>query len=1266
VDTTAWNSGLDWRITPPAGYFGSFNLTYTVTARERANNVTATVVKVNTVNVLVPPVAVGQSITAQEDVGYVLHWSDFAVTDLDSPNVGIRFADSPTSGYLQVFNGSSWVDFEMRTYSRAEIDAGTLRFLSCENESGYSGYSEPGFGNKLSRYATLSYYATDGQLDSNVTTMTINVTPVADELDMKLRYAGDGFPIELFDTHFEDVANPDLNATLVNAATLEGWTLITSPDRNAGGTNVFEVWSHNDLQANANGVLKPLNRDTSEPGNNFLELNDAAGTEAQTLGIQRTINTIAGAVYTLWFDAAAPMGYSFDYTGIEMLVDGQRVDSYSDTSSGSTLAWHAISLEFIGTGGPQTIQIRTSTKFFVASGRGMFIDNLCLNEQIPNTGWDNSAIGLQLIQTLLADDDGSETYQVFLDDIPVGATLADQQGHSFTATAGNTTADVSGWSGYGVYITPPQDFEGDFTMTARGVSTEQANGDQAIRELPVTVHVLHANRAPQAVDSTIMGAEDTPYVFTWADFHITDVDSPDVSLYLLSQPYYADIEYFNGTAWVYAAIETNYSRADIDAGRLRLVPDANQSAYSGYAGDWYGNQGRHLAKFQYVGCDGPLDSAITIMTIDVTPVADTPTLTLTETGTVVPTQIFTTGWETVTNPNANVSIVNQSTLEGWTLVTSPEGQAGGTNVFEIWGHNDNQTNASGTTKQIKRATNGGNSWIELNDASGSNNQTLGIQRTVTTAAGANYHLSAQYAAEMGFAAGYGVLSIYIDGVLVDTWGATSGANALNWTDQWTDFIGAGGSQTIKIVTTPSLFNATGRGAMLDNITLTEGFNNTGYKNSPVNLQTVNVTSVDQDGSEDFGLTVSNIPVGYTLADGIRTFTASAGNTSVDATDWDWGHLSILPVANFFGSFDLTLTARSFEIASGASVNGPPTTLHVTVVNMLCPIVLDLDGNGIQTVALAESNATFDLANDGNPVRSGWISPGDGFLAVDTNRNGHIDDRSELFGGETGEGFAKLAAFDSNHDGKVDKKDKRFKELRVWQDRNGNHVTDAGELTTLKEAGVKSLNTAYSVNEETQNGNRFIERGTAVRSNGKTIEMSDVYFPTAPAALGLGASFGPGWQEPGDKTARIIVESMLRGAEETTARSQSVLDRMLNSFAPASVDKQLPASPTPKSAQKASGAGTLEDAHSSPKPDPHDAKHRDEVAHSSPKPDPRTLPLDPIIEWRAKQHTDAIPYGEVGDTPTREAEWLGDILGVRRVKKPDLGKLTGLKIRLPGH
>ncbi|URI09624.1 carboxypeptidase regulatory-like domain-containing protein [Aquincola tertiaricarbonis] len=166
----------------------------------------------------------------------------------------------------------------------------------------------------------------------------------------------------------------------------------------------------------------------------------------------------------------------------------------------------------------------------------------------------------------------------------------------------------------------------------------------------------------------------------------------------------------------------------------------------------------------------------------------------------------------------------------------------------------------------------------------------------------------------------------------------------------------------------------------------------------------------------------------------------------------------------------------------------------TTYNTYSPIVLDLDGNGIQTKALIDAGGTFDLLGTGQAVKSGWISGGDGFLAVDANHNGRIDDISELFGSaERGVGFAKLASFDSNGDGVVDANDARFSELSIWQDANGNHQTDAGELHTLAELGIASLNTAYTDLDLNQLGNLLGEASTATRADGSSIDMVDVYF-----------------------------------------------------------------------------------------------------------------------------------------------------------------------------
>jgi serine-aspartate repeat-containing protein C/D/E len=162
---------------------------------------------------------------------------------------------------------------------------------------------------------------------------------------------------------------------------------------------------------------------------------------------------------------------------------------------------------------------------------------------------------------------------------------------------------------------------------------------------------------------------------------------------------------------------------------------------------------------------------------------------------------------------------------------------------------------------------------------------------------------------------------------------------------------------------------------------------------------------------------------------------------------------------------------------------------------ITPIVIDLNGDGIKTISRANSDGTFDLFGNGGAVNSGWLSGEDGFLAVDANGNGKIDDISEMFGGlAKGDGFAKLASFDSNGDGVVDASDAAFASLKIWQDANGNHQTDAGELVSLTEAGVASLTVGYTeLPFVDAQGNLHLERSNATLSDGSSVDMTDVYF-----------------------------------------------------------------------------------------------------------------------------------------------------------------------------
>ncbi|MGA0599282.1 calcium-binding protein [Caulobacter sp. KR2-114] len=156
-----------------------------------------------------------------------------------------------------------------------------------------------------------------------------------------------------------------------------------------------------------------------------------------------------------------------------------------------------------------------------------------------------------------------------------------------------------------------------------------------------------------------------------------------------------------------------------------------------------------------------------------------------------------------------------------------------------------------------------------------------------------------------------------------------------------------------------------------------------------------------------------------------------------------------------------------------------------------PLVLDLNGDGLN-LTRQDVGTYFDIDNDGFAERTGWVAPTDGFLARDLNGNGKIDGGAELFGDATASGFTALAALDSNHDGKISSADAAFASLVVWQDMNGNGVTDAGELKTLTDLGITEISlTTGAPATSLVNGNTVTATATVTYADGKSGTIGNV-------------------------------------------------------------------------------------------------------------------------------------------------------------------------------
>lgn len=172
-----------------------------------------------------------------------------------------------------------------------------------------------------------------------------------------------------------------------------------------------------------------------------------------------------------------------------------------------------------------------------------------------------------------------------------------------------------------------------------------------------------------------------------------------------------------------------------------------------------------------------------------------------------------------------------------------------------------------------------------------------------------------------------------------------------------------------------------------------------------------------------------------------------------------------------------------------------------------PVALDLDSDGVELIRQEQSNAYFDVKGTGFKHHVGWVGADDGLLSIDLNGDGKIDQAKELsfalWTADTNDtdmqGLATV--FDTNHDGVLNQTDAQFGSFRIWQDKNGNGVTDVGELHSLSEMGIQSVGLTLQSVDWASGGNKISGFGTYTRIDGTQGLSADV---------DLGYT-GSGWQ-----------------------------------------------------------------------------------------------------------------------------------------------------------
>jgi hypothetical protein len=150
------------------------------------------------------------------------------------------------------------------------------------------------------------------------------------------------------------------------------------------------------------------------------------------------------------------------------------------------------------------------------------------------------------------------------------------------------------------------------------------------------------------------------------------------------------------------------------------------------------------------------------------------------------------------------------------------------------------------------------------------------------------------------------------------------------------------------------------------------------------------------------------------------------------------------------SIDLDLNiSREFASRLDVSIReGDAVKVDPLVINFARP-----------SAALTNNKFSFDIDSDGDGDQISFATDGSGFLAFDVNNDGTINNGSELFGPQSGNGFNDLARYDGDSNGWIDENDDIYNNLRIWaKDENGDD-----QLFAL---GAKGIGAIYLGNTAT--------------------------------------------------------------------------------------------------------------------------------------------------------------------------------------------------------
>ncbi|OOV94603.1 retention module-containing protein [Pseudomonas sp. MF4836] len=938
---------------PDTNFNGQVNFTYTATDSGNADGsgvltspAVGGVITVTPVNDA--PVAIATSATGAEDQvgGIEVHLNATDVDGIDNvasfnvtaPNNGTFYTDAAMT---QAFTGSI----------AANNGSATLYFKPDANFNGQ---------------VNFTYTATDsgnadgsGVLTSPAVGGVITVTPVNDApvaIATSASGAEDqvgGIEVHLNATDVDGITNvasfnvstPNNGTFYTDAAMTQAFTgsiaanngaatLYFKPDTNFNGQVNFTYTATDSGNADGSGVLtSPAVGGviTVTPVNDapVAIATSASGEEDQTSGIEVHLNAtdVDGIDNVASFNVSAPNNGTF-YTDAAMT---QAFTGSIAANNGTATLYFKPDANFNG----QVNFTYTATDSGNADGSGVLtspavggvITITAVNDapkvEFSSTTFTEQKDPVALVENLTINDVDNTTFSkvvVTVDHLAVGDLLSNADALKALAVAGITiTQSGSAADGKIVYTLTSDAKTGssaaDFIKLVEAITFQSPGNNPVGTDRGVTIEVTDNGGSNPAVEKpetgtatgkvTIDLVNDAPTASAAA----TTTDEDHAATIVLSG---SDVD---GTVakFVITALPENgklYSDATLTT-ELKVgdsVPagaDGKAAVYFDPTGDWSGST--HLT-FTAVDNDGK-PSPVTTADITVNPVTDTPHLGLIGGGSVTSINFDSANlngsWGTIAVGDANNAAGNGGPTTQW-LTGNADGKVeiGQSSIYGV-------------------ETPGNSKVIELEKDAGDD---ASLYTIIKAEAGTAYSISVDYSPRAG-AENNSVIDVFWGGVKVGTLDTTTvGMKTYTFVVPVT----TDGDAKLEFKA-PAGDTNNSLGGVMDNINVTQVLN-VGLEDHAIKLSTIDAYATDKDGSESLKLEISGVPVNSTITDGVHTFTATAGNQSVDISTWNKTTLVYNPAPNANGVVNLTVTATAQDGTADPKSESINLPINVIAVN----------------------------------------------------------------------------------------------------------------------------------------------------------------------------------------------------------------------------------------------------------------------------------------------------------------------------------------------